>query len=126
MMIDDDDDKEKEDEVKSWWAQSVVVADWKVGRGLREQRPDWNDHASILATDGDQDDDDDGGDDDYDDDQDDDDDDDHHLHLHESPDDWALDSWQRSAGPFVNNPCWDSSLWPLAIMMMMMLMSCTF
>ena len=44
------------------------------------------------------------------------DDDDRHLLLHESVHDWALDSWQLRAGPFVNNPCWDSRLWPLMMM----------
>ena len=50
--------------------------------------------------------------------------DDGDLHLHESVHDWVLDSWQRSGGPFVNNPCWDSSLWPLPVMMMIMIMFC--
>ena len=95
----------------------MVAADWKVGRGLitrAESYPpsDWNDHASILATDA-------GDGDDGDGDQNDhghghgdvDGDGDRHLLLHESWDDWALDSWQRSAGPFVNNPCWGSDRW---------------
>ena len=37
----DNDEKESEDEVKSWWAQSVVVADWKVGRGLITRAGSW-------------------------------------------------------------------------------------